>query len=94
MYLLIFCAIWCGNPDESNHWAAIRMSDLDKLKRFATSILQNMKKDHVICLCMKIVHVPCETPSERIKRTNPIVNGSQTEIEYAYNNFQTVKVYK
>lgn len=93
-YLLITCTIWIGNPDETYQWSVIRMSDIEKLHKFALSIKRGFKKDNTVLLGMKIVKIDGATASERIEKSDKILNGTQKEIENAFDTHEAERVYK
>ena len=93
-YILIFCAYWLGNPEETYQWNAIRMRDFDRLDKFAKSLRRGFKKDNTVLLGMRIVKTESESRSKCFEEADKIANGTQEEIENAYDSLPIVKNYK
>lgn len=90
-YMLIYCTYWLGNPEETYHWGAVRLSNLEKLNKVATSLKRGFKKDNTVLLGMKIVKIE---KVAQLAGYDADYDEMQDELEAAFDALETVKNYK
>ena len=89
--MLIYCTYWLGNPEETYHWGAVRLSNLEKLSKVATSLKRGFKKDKTVLLGMKIVKIE---KAAKLAGCDSDYGEMQDELEAAFDALETVKNYK
>lgn len=90
-YILIFCTYWLGNLEETYRWGAVRLSNFEKLDKYALSLKRGFKKDKTVLLGMKIVKIEKSAP---LAGCDADFDEMQDELEEAFDSLEAVKNYK